>query len=57
MSRWLHQTNDKIESLEAAKEQLVKEEEGLRYQLIESKVAEKYELNVEYADVEATAKS
>jgi len=56
LSRWLHQTNDKIESLEAAKEQLVKEEEGLRYQLIESKVAEKYELNVEYADVEATAK-
>lgn len=56
LSRWLHQTNDKIESLEAAKEQLAKEEEGLRYQLIESKVAEKYELNVEYADVEATAK-
>lgn len=56
LSRWLHQTNDKIESLEAAKEQLVKEEEGLRYQLIESKVAEKYELNVEYADVEAAAK-
>lgn len=56
LSRWLHETNEKIESLEAAKEQLVKEEEGLRYQLIESKVAEKYEINVEYIDVESTAK-
>lgn len=53
LARWLLSTNDKIESIEAAQEQLKKEENGLRYQLIESKVAEKYDLKVEFADVEA----
>lgn len=57
LSRWLHFSNDEIESVEAAAEQLKKEETGLRYQLIESKVAEKYELNVEYADVESATRS
>lgn len=52
LSRWLHFSNDKIESVEQAAEELKKEEKGLRYQLIESKIAETYNLNVEFADVE-----
>ncbi len=52
LSRWLVFSNDKIDSVEHAADQLKKEESGLRYQLIESKIAEKYDLKVEYGDVE-----
>ena len=52
LSRWLVFSNENIETEEQAAEQLKKEENGLRYQLIESKIAEKYDLKVEYADVE-----
>lgn len=51
LSRWLHYSNDRIETIEQAAEQLKKEEEGLRYQLIESKIAEDFDLKVEYDDV------
>lgn len=57
LARWLLSTNDKFDSIEAAEEQLKKEETGLRYQLIESKIAEKYDLKVEFADVEAAMKN
>ncbi len=57
LSRWLHFSNDKIDSVEHAIEQLKKEENGLRYQLIESKVAEAYDLKVEFADVEAAMRN
>lgn len=52
LSRWLHFSNEKIESIEDAKEQLKKEEDGLRYQLIESKVAQTFDLKVEMEDVQ-----
>lgn len=57
LSRWLHSTNEKITSIEDAKEQLKKEEDGLRYQLIESKIAEAYDLKVEFDDVQNAAKA
>ncbi len=57
LSRWLHFSNEKIDSVEHAVEQLKKEENGLRYQLIESKVAEAYDLKVEFADVEASMRN
>ncbi len=57
LSRWLHFSNDKIDSVEHAVEQLKKEESGLRYQLIESKLAEAYDLKVEFADVEAAMRN
>ncbi|MDD3773505.1 MAG: hypothetical protein PHC38_12755, partial [Weeksellaceae bacterium] len=56
LSRWLHFSNDKIESIEQAAEQLKKEEEALRYQLIEAKIAQEYDLKVEFSDVEITAR-
>jgi len=52
LARWLHSTNEKVESLEQAAEEVKKMEDSLRYQLIESKIAEAYELKVEYVDVE-----
>lgn len=51
LSRWLYQSNENITSLEQAEEQMKKEDKGLRYQLIESKLAEDYQLNVGYEDV------
>lgn len=57
LNKWLHQTNDKIESLEQAAEEVKKMEDSLRYQLIESKVAEAYDLKVEFADVEAATRN
>lgn len=57
LSRWLHFSNEKIDSVEHAVEQLKKEENGLRYQLIESKVAETYDLKVEYGDVEVAMRT
>lgn len=51
LSRWLHYSNEKLGSVEEAAEQLKKEEDGLRYQLIESKIAEDHDLKVEYEDV------
>ena len=57
LSRWLVFSNEKIESEEHAAEQLKKEENGLRYQLIESKLAEAYDLKVEFSDVEAAMRN
>lgn len=57
LNRWLHQTNDKIESLEHAAEEVKKMEDSLRYQLIEAKVAETYDLKVEFADVEEATRN
>lgn len=57
LNRWLHQTNDKIESLEYAAEEVKKMEDSLRYQLIEAKIAETYDLKVEYADVEEATRN
>lgn len=51
LSRWLHYSNDNIQSVEEAAERLKKEEEGLRYQLIESKIAEDFDVKVEYEEV------
>lgn len=51
LSRWLQYSNDKISTVEEAAEQLKKEEEGLRYQLIESKIAQDHNLKVEYDEV------
>lgn len=57
LSRWLNFSNEKIESEEQAKEELAKMEDGLRYQLIEAKIAETYNLKVEHQDVlDATKK-
>lgn len=49
--RWLNFSNEKIESEEQAKEEVEKMEDGLRYQLIEAKIAETYELKVEHQEV------
>lgn len=57
LNRWLHQTNDKIESLEQAADEVKKMEDSLRYQLIEAKVAETYDLKVEFADVEEATRN
>lgn len=57
LKKWLQFNNENIKSAEEAEEQLKKEDEGLRYQLIESKLAEKYDLNVGYEDVEAAIKA
>jgi trigger factor len=57
LNRWLHQTNDKIESLEHAAEEVKKMEDSLRYQLIEAKIAETYDLKVEFADVEEATRN
>lgn len=57
LGRWLHFSNDKIESEEHAKEELKKMEDSLRYQLIEAKIAQAYDLKVAHEDVqEATRK-
>lgn len=57
LGRWLHFSNDKIESEEHAKEELKKMEDSLRYQLIEAKIAQTYDLKVAHEDVqEATRK-
>ncbi|MFA5619669.1 MAG: trigger factor [Weeksellaceae bacterium] len=55
LRRWLHSTNEKINSIEEAGEILEKEERALRYQLIESKIAEEFQINVEMPDVEKVA--
>lgn len=51
LSRWLQYSSDKINSVEEATEQLKKEESALRYQLIESKLAEDFDLKVNYEDI------
>jgi len=56
LGRWLHFSNEKIESEEQAVEELKKMEDSLRYQLIEAKIAETYDLKVEYDDVAAATK-
>lgn len=56
LSRWLHFSNNEIKSIEEATEQLKKEENGIRYQLIEAKIAQEFDLKVEYADVESAAR-
>ena len=55
LSRWLHFSNEKIESLEQANEEVKKMEDSLRYQLIEAKIAETYDLKVSHEDVEQLA--
>ncbi|APD06030.1 trigger factor [Flavobacteriaceae bacterium UJ101] len=55
LTRWLKETNEKVESDEQAKEEYEKAEKSLRYQLIEAKVAEKYEVKVEMEDIKAEA--
>lgn len=57
LRRWLHFSNEEIKSEEEAAERLKQEEEGLRYQLIESKIAEKYDLKIESAEVEDMTRS
>lgn len=56
LSRWLEFSNDKIESLEQAKEEVEKMQDSLRYQLIEAKIAEEYKLKVAHEDVVNSAK-
>ncbi len=55
LTRWLKETNEKVESDEQAKEEYVKAEKSLRYQLIESKVAEKHQVKVEMDDIKSEA--
>ena len=52
LSRWLQFSDEKIESPEEALEQIKKMEDGLRYQLIEAKIAQTYDLKVAPEDVE-----
>lgn len=52
LSRWLHFSNEEIGSLEQASQEVKKMEDSLRYQLIESKIAQKYELKVAHEDVQ-----
>lgn len=56
LARWLDFSNEKIESVEHAAEEVKKMEEGLRYQLIEAKVAQKYDLKVAHEDVQEATK-
>src|SRR5690606_29237085 len=56
LTRWLEFSNEKIESLEQAAEELKKMEDSLRYQLIEAKIAETYELKVSVEDVREATK-
>lgn len=57
LTRWLEATNEKIESKEQAADEIKKMEDSLRYQLIESNIAEKYNLSVTAEEVrEATKK-
>lgn len=56
LARWLDFSNEKIESIEHAAEEVKKMEEGLRYQLIEAKVAQKYDLKVAHEDVQDATK-
>lgn len=56
LARWLDFSNEKIESIEHAAEEVKKMEEGLRYQLIEAKVAQKYDLKVAHEDVQEATK-
>lgn len=51
LSRWLYNSDERIESVEQATEQLKKEEKALRFQLIESKISEIYDLKVNYEEV------
>ncbi|MFV0530991.1 MAG: trigger factor [Flavobacteriales bacterium] len=55
LTRWLKETNEKIESDEQAKEEYKKAEKALRYQLVESKIAEKYTVKVEMDDIKTEA--
>ncbi len=55
LTRWLQETNEKVESAEQAKEEYEKAEKSLRYQLIESKVAEQFEVKVEMEDIKQEA--
>lgn len=52
LSRWLHFSNEKVESLEHAQEEVKKMEDGLRYQLIEAKIAQTFDLKVTHEDVQ-----
>lgn len=56
LARWLDFSNEKIESVEHAAEEVKKMEESLRYQLIEAKIAQAYELKVSHEDVQDTTK-
>src|SRR5690606_41847563 len=56
LSRWLQFSNDKVESLEQAQEEVKKMEDGLRYQLIEAKIAQTYDLKVAHEDVQEATK-
>lgn len=56
LARWLDFSNEKIESLEQAAEEVKKMEDGLRYQLIEAKIAQTYELKVSHEDVQEATK-
>lgn len=56
LGRWLHFSNDKIESVEQANEEVKKMEDSLRYQLIEAKIAQTYDLKVAHEDVQEATK-
>lgn len=56
LARWLDFSNEKIESVEQAAEEVKKMEESLRYQLIEAKIAQTYDLKVGHEDVQDATK-
>lgn len=57
LSKWLHTTNDKVETIDQANDELKKMEDSLRYQLIEAKIADKYALKIEPEEIENATRS
>lgn len=56
LQRWLQTQGEKQLTPEEAKEEYEKSEKGIKYQLIESKIAKENELKVEVEDVKKVAK-
>lgn len=55
LTKWLLTSNDNVTSEEQAKEELVKMDKGLRYQLIEAKIAEVNNVEVNAEEVKEAA--
>lgn len=53
--KWIIQTNDGIDDQAKAKEQFASMQDGLCYQLIQTKLATKFDVRVEEEDIRATA--
>ena len=56
LQKWIQTAGEKELSEEEAKEEYEKSEKGLRFQLIEGKLVQKYDLQVKFEDLKAFAK-